>query len=273
MPPVARLALMGTLELHGRDGPVALPASARRVLAFVALQGKPLARTYVAGHLWLDSTDQRAAASLRSALWRLHRAAGEVVWANGRELELAEGVEVDVHEFATAARELESGRGPVRQELADRLLGSEDVLPDWYDDWVETERERFRQVRLHALERLCERLTAERRYREALQAGLAALRAEPLRESAHRMIIELHLAEGNLGEALRQYERCERIMSSDLGVRPSHQTTQLIEDVVTARGGPRHRGAPTGRSGRRPPVRRHAGRARRPRPGSSPRAF
>ena len=70
-------------------------------------------------------------------------------------------------------------------ELAATLIASDDVLPDWYDDWIDTERERF-QIRLHALERLCERLTVERRFGEALQAGLAALRTEPLRESAHR---------------------------------------------------------------------------------------
>jgi DNA-binding SARP family transcriptional activator len=153
----------------------------------------------------------------------------------------------------------------VPAHLAVTLIVSDDVLPDWYDDWLDTERERFRQIRLHALERLCERLTVERRFGEALQAGLAALRTEPLRESAHRAMIGMHLAEGNLGEAVRQYEACERLLWSQLGVKPARQTSELIDDGMSARNGRRRRARSTWRSARQPPARRRTGRAARPR--------
>jgi DNA-binding SARP family transcriptional activator len=241
----ARLVLMGALELESSGVPVALPASAQRLLAFVGLRRGPLARVYVAGRLWLDSTEARAGACLRSALWRLNRAAGDVVWSNGRELGLADGVEVDFDSVAAAAQEVLSTDGPVRPELVPVLCDSDDLLTDWYDDWAEIERERFRQIRLHALERLCERLTAEGRFSKALEAGLAAVRAEPLRESAHRAMIEMHLAQGNVGEAVRQYATCTRLMSSELGVRPSGQIERLIADSValrsTRRGRPERR--------------------------------
>jgi DNA-binding SARP family transcriptional activator len=230
-----RLALMGALEYQCSGVSVALPSSARRLLAFMGLRRGPLSRDYVAGQLWLDSTEERAAGSLRSALWRLHRAAGDVVRSKGRELELAPDVEVDLDRVGAAAREVLRGHGPVSPELVAELCGSRDLLPDWYDEWAEGERERFRQVRLHALERLCERLTAERRFGEALEAGLAALRAEPLRESAHRVMIEMHLAEGNVCEAVRQYESCTRLMTSELGVPPSGDLRLLIDEAVAAR--------------------------------------
>ena len=56
------------------------------------------------------------------------------------------------------------------------------LLPDWYDDWVAVERERLRELRAHALEALCHRLTAAGRFGEATEAGLAVVRDEPLRE-------------------------------------------------------------------------------------------
>jgi DNA-binding SARP family transcriptional activator len=102
-----------------------------------------------------------------------------------------------------------------------------DLLPDWYDDWVLVERERFRQLRLHALERVCDRLIAAGRYSEALQAALAAVAAEPLRESANRYVIEVHLREGNLAEAISHHRSYCRLLQDELGVSPSPSMERL----------------------------------------------
>src|SRR5437867_4028183 len=69
------------------------------------------------------------------------------------------------------------------------VLLHEDLLPDWYDDWVALERERLRQLRVHALEQLCDRLLVAERFGEATEAALAASRTEPLRESPQRLLI------------------------------------------------------------------------------------
>jgi DNA-binding SARP family transcriptional activator len=223
---------MGALELEYEGARVRLPMSAQRLLAFVALQHKPLARVYVAGQLWPDSSEYRAGASLRSALWRVHCAGGAVVQASGCGLGLAPWVRVDVHRITALAHDVLDGSSPLSHRDVEELCRSDDLLPDWYDDWIGLERERFRQIRLHALEQLCARLTAEGRFGEAVEAGLAALRAEPLRESAHRALIGMHLAEGNVGEAVRQYHTCERLMSRALGVGPSRQTERLLAEGV-----------------------------------------
>jgi hypothetical protein len=56
-----------------------------------------------------------------------------------------------------------------------------DLLPGWYDDCVLLERERVRQLHMHALEALAEKLAAAGRYGEAVPAAYAAVVAEPLR--------------------------------------------------------------------------------------------
>jgi DNA-binding SARP family transcriptional activator len=113
---------------------------------------------------------------------------------------------------------------------AARLELSAELLPTWYDDddWLLVERERFHQLRLHALEALCQRLTAAGRYGQAVDAGLAAVAAEPLRESAQRTLIKAHLAEGNYGEANRQYELCRHLLAEELGVQPSNALRELV---------------------------------------------
>jgi len=104
-----------------------------------------------------------------------------------------------------------------------------DLLPDWYDDdWILLERERFRQLRLRALDALCARHLDAGRHGQALEAGLLSLAGEPLRESAHRALIRIHFAEGNTVEALRQYRLCRRVLHDQLGIEPTQQLLDLI---------------------------------------------
>jgi DNA-binding SARP family transcriptional activator len=223
------LSLLNAFELR-RDGLlVHLPLSAQRLLAFVALHEHPLLRIFVAGTLWIDASDDRAGASLRSSLWRLNRNGHPVVEATSTHLRLAPDVDVDLRRaLGVAHRLLEGSADAADLEVAEGTLGGE-LLPDWYDEWLLFERERFRQLSLHALEALAERRVRDGELPQALEAALSAVRGEPLRESAHRVLIRVHLAEGNRGEALRQYEVCRRLLRNRLGIEPSPLLDELLE--------------------------------------------
>lgn len=221
------LTLFGAFELRCGSEPIALPLSAQRLLAFVALQDRPLRRIFVAGTLWADTTDERAAGSLRSALWRLRRSGHQLVDASSSHVRLAAGVDVDVQRAARLAHRLIDGFAATNGETPP---GAE-LLPDWYEDWVVLERERLRQLLLHAFEALAERRIATGDLGHALEAALAVVRYEPLRESAHRLVIRIHLAEGNGCEALRQYELCRRLLRDRVGLRPSRQLDDLVDGL------------------------------------------
>ena len=104
-----------------------------------------------------------------------------------------------------------------------------DLLPGWYDDWVIFERERIRQRLLHAVEALSRRLVETDRFAEAVDAAVSAVSADPLRESANRVLMEAHLAEGNLIEAHRTYKRYRDTVRRELGVEPGEQLTSLLQ--------------------------------------------
>ena len=228
-----RLTLLGGFELLYDDEHVPLSTSAQRLLAFVALRDRPLQRSYVAGSLWLDSPEERAAANLRSALWRLHGCGIELVHCEGTQLSLDPGVIVDLREAEKLAhRALDRTNGSDLDFDATMLGG--DLLPDWYDEWVVYERERFHQLRLRALDALCGRLADAGRLDGALEIGLAAVADDPLRESSHRAVVRVHLADGNIAEALRQYRLCRRLLNEQLGVEPSKRMQELMRDVETA---------------------------------------
>jgi len=244
------LSLLSGFELRAGGRPLTVPLSAQRVVAFLALHRRRLSRVFVAGHLWTDVSEQRAAAALRTALWRLGSAGGAVVRADGQSLYLDRALEIDVVECSLAARDVLDAAATGSSTLAG-LRDAGELLPDWYDDWVLIERERFRQLRLHALERLCLALSAIGLHAEATEAGLAAVASDPLRESAHRVLIAAHLAEKNCGEALRQYETCRELLRRDLGLAPSAMLERLVADLRHGRAPRRHarRDAPVTRAG------------------------
>ncbi|MFJ2931519.1 BTAD domain-containing putative transcriptional regulator [Streptomyces sp. NPDC087219] len=108
---------------------------------------------------------------------------------------------------------------PGRRECqgARYMLGdARELLPDWEEEWLSGERERLRQLQLHLQESLAERLTSEGRFGLALEVALATLRLDVLRESAHRSVIRIHLAEGNIGEARRAYATCRQVLRQEL---------------------------------------------------------
>jgi DNA-binding SARP family transcriptional activator len=233
-PHAAQLRLLDGFELRCGQASVHLPVPARRVLALLALRDRPLHRSHVAGLLWLDSTEARASGSLRSALWKLRQAHRDLVFEIDHRLALSTAVAVDARDAEAWARQvLDAGR-ELREPDVAAASRFGDLLPDWYEDWVALDRERLRQLRAHALEALCGRLAAARRFGEAILVGLAAVAHEPYRESAHRALISAHLAQGNRAEAARQYGSYRRLLANDLGFAPSELMDELVAPIAAA---------------------------------------
>jgi DNA-binding SARP family transcriptional activator len=227
------LCLFETFGLYrdGRDIPMA--TGPQRLLALLALSEGSMARSVVAGTLWPDKTEERAAANLRSTLWRLRQPGVPLVVCKGNSLRLAESVDVDVDRQRSFCRRVNAHAVTLAEidgfDLNDLLGG--DLLPDWYDDWVLVVRERVRQMRLHAADMLCRLLTEAGRFSDAIDLGLGSITAEPYRESAHRALIEVHLAEGNRSEAIRQFRRYCGLIRDELDIEPSRELRSLVGDL------------------------------------------
>jgi DNA-binding SARP family transcriptional activator len=211
-----------------------IPAAAQRLISFLALHEHPLQRVFVAGSLWLDSSEQHSAGSLRSTLWRLGQC-GRIVDITGSQLALSDEVGVDVRDAMACARRLVTRNVTPRDGDMSTLAATGELLPDFYDDWIVLERERFRQLRIHALECLSTWFSQNGRHAEAVEAGLAAVTGEPLRESAHRTVVAAHLAEGNVVEALRQYSIFRRLLKAELGLEPSPAMEAIVSPVAQAK--------------------------------------
>ncbi len=224
------LSLLGGWRLELEDSPLEVQRSVQRLLAFVALR-RHCSRNVVAGQLWPESTEARAHGNLRSTLWRAHKIAPELITERSGALSIGRTVDLDVNRLVRRARCLIDDGGRAHEHAdAERseVLLEHDLLPGWYDDWLVLERERLRQLQLHALESLARSLAGRSRFSDAVDVAMGAIAAEPVRESAHRIVIEAHLAEGNFGEARRAYESLRRVLAIELGVEPSHDLTARV---------------------------------------------
>ncbi|RKN40587.1 AfsR/SARP family transcriptional regulator [Micromonospora endolithica] len=252
--PISLHLLGGFRLLHG-TAPVVVPRGLQRVLALIGLR-PGVTRSHLAGLLWPEAPEERALSSLRTALWRLRQDPCCPVSTVGDTVRLGPLVAVDVDVLVGTAARVRDGTDP---GLAAALeAGRHDLLPGWYDDWVLAERERLRQLRLHMLEELADQHLAAGRHGAALEAALEAMAAEPLRETPHRLVVRIHLAEGNAFEAVHAFYVYRDLLLRELRLEPSAAMTALLDDTLapirrasrdgtdTRRGAP-HRAPPQSR--------------------------
>lgn len=229
-----RVMVMGAFQFTDGGSLLVMPGGSQRLVAFLALQGRTISRAATAGTLWPEVSEARAQSALRSALSRLEEIPRRALHVNAIDLALEQSVEVDIREArALANRLLVVGGAPAAADTtaAAVLALSSDILPDSYDDWAMLKAEDWRQLRLHALDALARHLSDDRRYGDAIGAALAALRSEPLRETANATLIYVHLAEGNSSEALAAFDRYRTLLHAELGLDPSPLLRQLLSGI------------------------------------------
>jgi DNA-binding SARP family transcriptional activator len=242
----ARLVMLGSFELSVDGRRLPLPTSGQRLVALLALRG-PTRRSRVAGALWPDVDEQRALARLRTAVWRVSQVVPGLVVSPHGELGLQDLGPTDVSRLVEASRAVLAGeRAP---DGLEPVGWDRELLPDWDEEWINPDRERLRQLRLHVLEVQAARLMAEGSYGLALDGALSVLRADPLRESAYRMVMQVHLQEGNVAEAWRTYGECETVLARELGVAPSVTTAAMVPRGVLDRAVLRQRAVTDPRTG------------------------
>jgi DNA-binding SARP family transcriptional activator len=194
--------MLGRFELSVGGVGVPLPLSAQRVIVFLALHDRPQRRPVIAGNLWPEKSEERAAANLRTALWRARVPCGpSLVAAHGSLLTLSRHVNVDVHQMQVAGWRLVEGCDITSPTRADGGQFFEDLLPGWYDDWVILERERITQLRMHFLEAIVDRLVSDGHHAAALDIAFRLIAADPLRERSFAALARAYEAEGSLHRA------------------------------------------------------------------------
>lgn len=195
-----------------------VPPHSATLVAHLAITGGLVHRSAIAGTLAPALSERNALAALRSALYRI---GVPVVRSNGDLLCLAPEVQVDLRDAIRLARDLvRSDQPPARIESTVELLGRE-LLPDEDSPWIEPERQRFRHLRVSALDRLATCLSVRHRHAEAVEVAQLAAAIEPVSETAEATLIRALVAEGNEALAVREYQSFRRRLWRELRIRPT----------------------------------------------------
>jgi DNA-binding SARP family transcriptional activator len=234
------------VEVDGRALAGRLPGrQGRLLLAYLAVnRHRACSRGELIDVLWPENPPAAAPAALSALLSKLRRLLGERALVGRSEVRLAPDgpVSLDVEEAAAAARRAAAARAEARwadaAAAARAALAADPAtfLPDCDGPWVVEKRAVLEGVRARALELLAEAALRAGELGEAEQAASAAIVAAPFRESAHRLLMEVHEAAGNQAEALRAYELLRRRLRDELGAAPGPAAMAVHERLL--RGGP-----------------------------------
>lgn len=224
------ISVLGTFAAHRDQRRLRLRPSPQRLLALLAVRGD-LPRAEAGGHLWPDVQDDRALANLRTVLWRARADAAGFVTEDGDVVRLKD-VDVDVtalRTWAWRALRAEDQMAPPPQ------TDGRELLPGWSDEWCVQPREELHLLYLHALEAAGHRMLTNGRLGEAATLAAIALSIDPLRESANRLLIEIHIRNGNSYDALKRYTSYATQLMLETGTVPGPALTAMVEVSAAGR--------------------------------------
>lgn len=239
--PVLQVRSLGTFAYRGDGGRWQNGPSFKRgrelLQYLISYPRTPVSRETLADAFWpeLDGADVRhrlhlavtgARAALRDALPEVDGVrcvAGSYVW------DPAIRVESDVDRFLAAYRLPERSA----MESAVATYGGE-YLAGENAEWIYPLRIRCANAYVTMLERLAELAAAEGDHGRALEYALRLVEADRAHEGATRLIMKSLAATGRRCAALAEYDALAKYLDKRLGMKPSHQTALVRDEVIRA---------------------------------------
>ena len=210
------------------------------LLRLLALQaGRPVRTQMLIDRLWPRASPERARGSLRTAASQVRRALHDDCIVREPGTMMLRDAWVDVVAVSSL---LLAGRSAAlvgnaevvvsRARAMERLYQGDFHAYDDDSDWAVAERDHLLHRRLELLDDAAQSCLIMGRYREALAHAHAVLVVDPTAEGAQRTKMRAHAELGEVGSALRVFERYRRQLADDLGVDPPAQIRDLHLEIL-----------------------------------------
>jgi len=235
--------LLGQFEIRDSSGEaLSLPTrKTRALLGYLTINAdKPQPRERLMSLLWSDRGDKQARQSLNHSLRAIRKLAEQenitLLESDGETVTLhGEALDSDVARFRQL---LNDHPGEAADLYSGPFLDGLSISDHAFEEWL-----RETQAQFHA--QACEALKAAAASDDSTKSGdidqridwlHRLLTLDPLREEAHRQLMQLLHQSGDRPGALRQYQECVDILNSELEVEPDATTKALYEEIRSDEG-------------------------------------
>jgi PAS domain S-box-containing protein len=235
--PLLRITTFGALRFQYRESEIRF--STRKTAALVVYlamnAGRRIAREFLCGLLWGDSTEARARQSLSQAISETRRKfEDDLIRSDQNFLCMdASQVWVDAIELLRLAGEKNAASIARSERLYQGdFLAFGELDQQRFDEWLLCERERLRQTAHRGFAKALVLRAGDPSCEHRLNAARAILAIDPFDEEAHRAILQAYTAQGNASLAIQYYRRLKRDLHRELGVPPAPNTTAIFQDII-----------------------------------------
>jgi DNA-binding SARP family transcriptional activator len=243
--PKLRIYALGGARVE-RDGVALAPSQdwihkPRELLFYLLSYPAGRTREQVGLDLWPEASSSQLRSSFHDAAFRLRRALGDKGWivfrkgrySFGRSLPYSYDVEAFERSLSMARRardeDPEQAIGHLREATV--VYAGDFLEGGSYGEWAMVRQDELRREYGEALLLLGRLLSSAGRHAEAAEAFRGAVAHDGFMEEAHRGLMHAHVALGERGRALKQYEELERLLADRLGASPAPETTELYESL------------------------------------------
>jgi DNA-binding SARP family transcriptional activator len=247
--PCLHVNLFGKFQVSLRDQPVEGFERRKQQELFSYLlvyRSRPHPREVLANIFWGDYPTDRSKKYLRHALWLLQSSLSQLLQGHAEILVVEDDwvgvnpqarLQLDIEEFEKACNLQKNipagGLKPAQVQACSQAaaLYRGDLLEGCYLDWCLFKREHFQNLYIGLLDKLVDCCELYQQYEQGLEYARQGIQIDPLSERAHRQMMRLQSLSGRRSDALRQYERCVRVLREELDVSPSQQTQELFRQI------------------------------------------
>ncbi len=232
------IKLLGRPVIKQEEKNIHIPRRKSRALLFyTAAHSQPVSREDLLELLWPDLPRASALQTLRTSLYNVRQVLENSILVDSSNLSLTDQIEVDAVAFLTGMKDA----GDRIEELEKALsLYTGEFLQGFYlpesaafENWLNMERERYRQTALKGFSYLADLHKEKQDYQSAIHSLDKALHIQPLQEDLQRERILLHHLAGDRPGAIQRYDELRKLLDQELGVPPMLETRELYNRILS----------------------------------------
>lgn len=206
------------------------------LIYYTAAQDGRLTRDKILTLFWPDHERSAAQPILRNMIHMVRKSLGDTFQVDDQVIAFAPDTFVDVQFFSAVLNSPFSNLQQLTEALnlykGDFLDGFTLSDSPQFEDWIASERERYRLMAMHGFAELSHRQEAKREYPAALESIRRALAFNPFQEDVQRDVMRLLYLNGDRAGVIQHYESLRKLLDEEMGMPPMPETRALYDSII-----------------------------------------